>query len=254
MADRSISDVRRSRILRGAILGFVLVLATSFILVFQFLPSRVDLEVGDVSPVDLRAPRGITYTSEIKTQEERQKAEEAVEDVYDPADPEIARQAIAQARQVYDYVDSVRHDEYATLEKKMEMVSAIPDVTLSISVTTHTVTLEEELWGEVVAESLSVLDEILRQDIRSAQVTEVKRQVAGYISLALSPTQAELVEAWSKHFIVPTSFFNAEKTEEAKVAARKSTQPVRVTVEKGEIILREGDVTTPLAWEALEAL
>jgi len=254
MGERSISGVTRSRILRATILGFILVLVTSFILVFQFLPSRVDLKVDDVSPVDLRAPREITYTSEIKTQEERQKAEEAVEDVYDAADPEIARQAIAQARQVFDYVDSVRHDEYATLEEKIEMVRAIRDVTLPISVISDTVTLEEELWGEVVAESLNVLDEILRQDIRSDQVTEVKRQVAGYISLALSPTQAKLVEGWCKNFIVPTSFFNAEKTEEAKVAARQSIQPVQVTIEKGEIILREGDVTTPLAWEALEAL
>ncbi len=254
MAERSISGVGRSRILRSAILGFVLVLVTSFILVFQFLPQRVDLEVGEVSPNDIRAPREITYISENRTEEERQRAEEAVEDIYDPADPEIARQAIAQAHQVFDYVDSIRHDEYATLEEKMGMVRAIPDVTLPISVISDTVALEEELWGEVVAESLDVLDEILRQDIRSGQVTEVKRQVAGYISLALSPTQAELVEAWSKNFIVPTSFFNAEKTEEAKVAAGESIQPVRVTIEEGEIILREGDVTNPLAWEALEAL
>ena len=254
MAEDAKAGVRRSRVLRSAIFGFILVLLTSFILVFQFLPSKVDLKVGDVSPVDLRAPRGVTYTSEIKTQEERQKAEEAVEAIYDPADPEIARQAIAQARQVFDYVDSVRHDEYATLEEKIEMVRAISDLTLPISVISDTVTLEEDLWGEVVAESLNVLDEILRQDIRSDQVTEVKRQVAGYVSLALSPAQAELVEGWSKNFIVATSFFNAQKTEEAKVAARESIQPVRVTIEKGEIILREGDVTTPLAWEALEAL
>jgi len=254
MADRTISGVKRSRILRSAVLGLSLVLVTSFILVFQFLPSRVDLEVGDVSTADIRAPREVTYISEIRTEEERREAEEAVEDIYDPADPKIARQAISQARQVFDYVDSVRHDEYATLEEKMEMVRAISDVTLPISVISDTVTLEGDLWGEVVAESLKVLDEILRQDIRSDQVTEVKRQVAGHISLALSPTQAELVEAWSKNFIVPTSFFNAEKTEEAKVAAREGIQPVRVTIEKGEIILREGDVTTPLAWEALEAL
>ncbi|MCJ7668420.1 MAG: hypothetical protein MUP04_09130, partial [Anaerolineae bacterium] len=120
--------------MRSAIFGSILVLLTSFILVFRFLPSKVDLKVGDVSLMDLRAPRGVTYTSEIKTQEERQKAEEAVEAIYDPADPEIARQAIAQARQVFDYVDSVRHDEYATLEEKIEMVRAISDLTLPISV------------------------------------------------------------------------------------------------------------------------
>lgn len=254
MAEESIAGAMRSRALRSTILGLILVLVTSFILVFEFLPSRVDLAVGDVSPEDIHAPRGITYTSEIKTQEEQQKAEEAVEDLYDPADPAIARQAIARARQVFNYVDSVRHDEYATPEEKAEMIRAIADVTLSGTVISDTVTLEEDLWGEVVAESLNVLDEILRQDIRGDQVTEVKRQVSGYISLALSPTQAELVEAWSKNFIVPTSFFNSEETEEAKISARESVQPVRVTIEEGEIILREGDVTTPLAWEALEAL
>jgi len=254
MAEESISGVTRSRILRGAILGFILVLVTSFILVFQFLPSRVDLEVGEVSPNDIRAPREITYVSQIRTEEERQRAEEAVEDIYDPVDPEIARQAIAQTHQVFDYVDSVRHDEYATLEEKMEMVRAIPDVALPISVISDTVTLEEDLWGEVVAESLNVLDEMLREDIRSDQVTEVKRQVAGYISLALSPTQAELVEAWSKNFIVPTSFFNREATEEAKDRARRAVEEVRITINKDVVVVREGDEVTPEDWEALEAL
>ena len=254
MADRSISGVTRSRILRSAILGFILVLVTSLILVFEFFPSRVDLKVGDVSSADIRAPREVTYISQIKTQEERQEAEEAVEDIYDPAAPEIARQAIAQAHQVFDYVDSVRHDEYATLEEKMEMVRAIPDVTLPISVISNTVALEEDLWGEVVAESLNVLDETLRQDIRSGQVTEWKRQVAGYISLALSPTQAELVEAWSKKFIVPNSFFNAEATEEAKDRARKAVEEVRITINKDVVVVREGDEVTPEDWEELEAL
>ncbi len=240
--------------LRVFLFCFLLIATLSFVLSFQFLPSRIKLEVGDVTPQDVRAPSRISYLSEIRTEEERQRAEAAIEEVYYPADASIAREQINHARQIFDYVDAVRHDAYATSERKAELISAIPGMELSSAALSYTANLDEEVWDQVVSESLYVLDQVLRQEIRSDQVSDAKNQVHTYVSLALSEEQATLVEAWTKNLIVPNSFPNPEATEEARAGAREAVEDVYVTIEEGEIILREGEITSPLALEALTKL
>jgi putative nucleotidyltransferase with HDIG domain len=240
--------------LRVLLFCLLLIATLSFILSFQFLPSQINLEVGDVSPQDIRAPSRITYVSDIRTEIERSRAEAAVEEVYDPADDSIARQQINHARQIFDYVDAVRHDAYATADRKVELIEAIPDIELPSTVVSETVTLDEGLWDQVVSESIYVLDEILRQEIRSDQVTEVQNQLSTFISLSLPENQATLIEAWVRNFIVPNSLPNPQVTEEARARAREAVEPEYVTIEKGQIILREGEVTTSFAWEALGKL
>ena len=243
------------RTLRILLFCVSLIVALTFILSFQFLPSRINLQVGDVSPTDIRAPSRITYQSEIKTEEEKRRAEAAVEEIYDPADASIAREQINRVRRVFDYVDAVRHDVYADADTKAELIRAIPGVELPPTAVYDTINLDEESWNQVVSESLYVLDEgILRLEIRTDQVEEVENQVSTFISLALPEDQAALVEAWVSNFVVPNSFLNPEATGETRALAQEAVEPVYVTLEEDEIILREGEVTTPLAWEALGKL
>ena len=242
------------RRLRIFLFCLLLIAALSFILTFQFLPSQINLEVGDISPQDVRAPSRITYISDIRTEAERQRAEAAVEEVYDSADASIAREQIEHARQIFDYVDAVRHDVYATSETKMELIEAISGIELPPTAVSDTVTLDEELWDQALSESLYVLDQVLRQEIRSDQVSEARNQLHTHISLALSEDQAALVEAWARNFVVPNSFPDAQATEEARARAREAVEDVHVTIQEGEIILREGERTTSQAWEALVKL
>lgn len=243
------------RVLRVSAFCLLLVISLSFILSFQFVPSQINLQVGDVSDHDIRAPSRITYRSEIRTEEERQRAEAAVEEIYDPADASIARQQIDHVTRVFDYVDAVRRDAYAATETKIELIEAIAGLDLSPTSANDTVKLDEDSWKRIMAETLNVLgNEVLRQEIRPHEVTELRNQVYTFISLDLPEDHAALVEAWVRNFVVPNSFPNHEATVEARAGAREAVEPVYVTLEDGEIIVREGEVTTPLAWEALGKL
>jgi putative nucleotidyltransferase with HDIG domain len=233
----------------------LLAVALSFVLTFQFLPRQLTLEVGDVSPRDIRAPARITYVSDVETEAARHQAELAVPDVYDydPADTTIARERINHARRVFDYVAAVRHDAYAASETKMEMVSAIPDLDLSPTSLADSVTLEDELWDEVATRSLEILGEFMDQEIRADQLATIRDQLHVF-EPDLTEAQAALVEEWVGHFIVPNSFPDPQATEEAKVRAREAVEPVYTTLEEGQIIVREGEVTSDVAWEALVRL
>src|SRR5207244_12942226 len=55
-------------------------------------------------------------------------------------------------------------------------------------------------------------------------------------------------------FIAPNSFFNRDKTEQERTLARERVGTVYRTIEKGEAIVREGEIITPLAIESMEQL
>jgi len=243
---------RAFRIIAFCILFAVVV---SFILTFQFLPSQLTLEVGDVSPRDIRAPNRITYVSDIETETARRNAEMAVAEIYDydPADTTIAREQIRHAGRIFDYAAAVRHDSYASPEEKIEMVAAISGVDLPPMVVADSVTLEEELWDEVVAKSTEILGEVLDEEIRRDQFAAVQDRVHVF-EPELTEQQAVLVEEWVRSFIVPNSYPNPQATEEARARAREAVESVYITLEDGQVVVREGEVTTPVAREALVKL
>jgi putative nucleotidyltransferase with HDIG domain len=243
------------RIFRVSVFCLLIVAAWSFILTFQFLPSQVSLEVGEVSPRDIRAPSRITYVSDSETEAARRRAESAVDEIYDydPADTAIAREQINHARSIFDYVTAVRHDAYASDESKMEMIRAIAGIDLAPTTVADIVALSDQQWEEVVTKSLEVLAEVQSQEIRSDELQAFRNQLHVF-EPELSEVQAALVEEWVRNFIVPNSFPNPLATEEARAEARQAVEPVYVTLEEGEIIVREGEVADPVVWEALVKL
>jgi len=248
-------DINKWIALRAVLAGVLFVLAVSGILVFQFLPmNRVVLDVGDVSNSDIRAPHEITYVSQILTEEARDSAAATVRDIYDPPDARVARQQVTRARQILDYIDSVRQDSYASPDQQRQWIKAIPDLSLSTEIVNQILNLSEESWQVVRNETVSVVDQAMREEIRESQLEQARRRVSTLVSLELTEVEARIVSELARDLIKPNSFYNAQKTEEAKQLARESVPPVSRTIAKGEIILREGDIVTPLDVEALRAL
>jgi putative nucleotidyltransferase with HDIG domain len=245
----------RRRIFRVLVFCLLLVVAWSFILTFQFLPSQIYLDVGDVSPYDIRASSRITYVSDSETEAARDQAEMAVDEVYDydPTDTAIARQQIDHARRIFEYVSAVRQDPYASTQQKTELVQAIAGIELSPTDIADSLELEEADWDELVTKSLELLAEVQGQEIRTDRLDETREQLRVF-EPELSEPQAALVETWVGNFMVPNSFPNPTATEEARAEARQAVEPVYITLEEGEIIIREGEVADPVIWEALVKL
>ncbi len=242
-------------VLRAILTGLVFVLVVSGILVFEFLPvDRIILDAGDVSDSDIRAPREMTYVSQILTEAAKDRDAAAVKEIYDPPDARVARQQLTKARQILDYMDSVRQDAYASPEQQKQWIEAIPDVSLPAAVIDQILSLSEENWQAVQAEVVSVVDEAMREEIRESQLDQARGRVSTLVDLDLPDVQAGIVSELAKDLIKPNSFYNAEKTDEAKQLAREGATPASRTIVEGEIILREGDIVTSLDVEALSAL
>jgi len=235
--------------------GVVFTAGASLTLAFPIpLNGQVALSVGDVSPTDIRSPRQITYESEVLTEQARERAAAAVPDVYDPPEARVRREQLARAREVLDFIDSVRHDEYASTEQRVAWINAIPDISLSRSTIELLLALDEDSWRRVANEVQTVLDRIMREEIRENQLELYQRRVPGLVSLDLTDEEAAVTIELVQTLMRPNSFFNAERTQAEREAARNRVPPQTRTLEAGEIILRAGDVVGPEHIEALEAL
>ncbi len=229
-------------------------LALALIFAFQPTSEATALVSGQVSTKTILAPARTTYISQISTRDARAKAESEVKDVFDPPNAELARQQVRLATRLFDHIDSVRHDPYSSAEQKLEWVRSIPTITLSAQTVSRTLMLEENAYHRIVSETLYVLDVTMRDEIRPADVAAQQARVPSRVSLALDAEQADLVAQWARLFVAPNSFFNAVKTNDLHTLARERVGAVYRTIEKGEAVVREGEVVTPQAIEALETL
>ena len=126
-------------------------------------PSTQALDIGDVSQNTLQAPRDIEYVSDIRTEEARKAAESAVQPVYTPPDPAIARQQIDRLRTTLQYITSLRTNVEITTDEKKSNLVELSDVRLKLETIDYLVSMSDPRWEIVQSESLRVLEQVMRR-------------------------------------------------------------------------------------------
>jgi membrane-associated HD superfamily phosphohydrolase len=215
-------------VLRGILLAAATFLAfTSLVLPLALSPEALPLQIGDVAPRDLQAPRDAEYVSEVHTEEARKAAEQSVAPVYAPADPTIARQQIEKLRAALQYITIVRADTYASPEQKQADLAALSDVQLRAETVQSILVLQDARWEAIQQEALSVLEQVMRNSIRENDLQTVRRSVPSLVSLALTEQQAQLVAEMVTAFVVPNSLYSEDLTNAARQTARESCRATR---------------------------
>jgi putative nucleotidyltransferase with HDIG domain len=214
----------------------------------------IPLEVGAVAPRDLQAPYTVEFESEILTENARQAAVLTVSPVYSTADTSIARQQITTLRDALIFISMVRVDAYATPEQKVSDLHSISSISLTNETIETILQLGDNQWDIVQQESLSVLEQTMRNNIREGDIANTQRGVPSRISLALNETQAKLVAELVQAFIVPNSLYSPELTESARIAASEAVEPVMQRFIAGETIVAGGEVISKADLEALQTV
>jgi putative nucleotidyltransferase with HDIG domain len=211
------------------------------------------LEPGDVAPQDILAPYTLDFPSEVLTEQAREEAAEAVPDIFDPPDSNVARLQLESLREVLDYIDSVRADQFSTPEERIDDLVLIEGVSLDAEAAQALLDLPDPRWEAIKLETTSVLEQVMRNEIRENRLNEARRSVPRLVSIALPESQVVLVSQLVTAFVAPNTWLNQSATEAAKNEARSSVELVRKSYAAGETIVSRGDRITPLEIEALEA-
>ncbi len=215
---------------------------------------NVQVTVGSRSPKTIVAPRGVTYNSDVLTQEAREKARRSVQPIYNVPESRVVRRQLARAQEVVSYITLVRNDPYATPAQKAAWLQAIPDLSLTEEEAQEALELSDKEWQAATAEAYRILSIIMRREIREGEVSKAQRTAPSLISLDLSDKEADVALMLVNGLIAPNTFYNEEETKKAQDEAAQEVKPINRTIAAGEIILREGDTVTQLDIEALGAL
>ena len=243
---------------RGVIFRFGLLLLTGFLtLVLMALPiairpSSFPLNVGDVASQDIQAPNAITYVSTYQTSQAQNDAQASVQPVYLPVDPAITRRQIESLRVVLEYISSVRYDSYATQAQKTADLSNISSFQLKPETIQSILAQSEARWGIIQQESLSVLEQVMRNTIRDGNLPDTLMSIPSLINYTIPQDQASLIFDIVAPFVVPNSLYSEEQTVLAREAARAAVKPVVRNFAAGETIVRRGQVITPQIFESLQ--
>ncbi|HSG43993.1 MAG TPA: hypothetical protein VLA72_12630, partial [Anaerolineales bacterium] len=225
----------RIRTLQIILLSLVSIISYGALILPTLLnPSAISLQVGDVSPSDFQAPQDIEYISEVRREEARLTAENAVVPVYAAPETSDARGQIERLRTALDYITLVRSDENATAEQKASDIASLADITLNPETIEQILGLTSARWDTIQQESLSVLDQVMRRTIRDNELDSVRRTIPSLVSLSLNDQQTAIVVELVSALVVPNSLYSAELTEAAKQSAREVVEPIIQRYKAGE--------------------
>lgn len=215
--------------------------------------SALMLEVNDVTQQDILAPHALSFTSKILTEQERQAAAEAVLPIFDPPDNNIARQQVGDLIATLDFIGAVRADIFATTEQQMADLAALSDIRLSREDAQMLLDLPEPRWEAVRRESIAVLEQVMRSEIRQDRLEEARRGIPTVVSISLPGSQVEIVELLVNAFVAPNTLYNEGATLAARQEAMQGVAPVIKSFAAGETIIGRGEVVRPMQLEALQA-
>ncbi|WP_036688046.1 HD family phosphohydrolase [Paucisalibacillus globulus] len=235
-----------------------------FILTFNNVHTEIyDIEPLTTSRETIRSP--ITIENEVETERKTREAVQAVEDRFDIS-TNIADEQTGYINEIFTAVDkleseSLVEDEDGVVQVPLtnrEKVQRLKEL-LSNSITEKVedsvflrlidVPKEERDKGKEVF--ISYLQEEFQRGVRTDNINSAIERVQENIRYSnLDQNVIEAIHELTSFAIVENSFYDSDKTAEAKKQAVSNVEPV--IINGGEIIVREGETITNEIYEKLQ--
>src|SRR5712691_10616469 len=244
----------RPRVALAALVGLATALLLTFVLTVDLLPRVYDVKEGDVAPVAIKTPRKISYVSQVRTRQARDAAAAQV-----PPVVELNRDIIAQqTRGLADLIQAtnvVRSDTTRpNLDDRTRAVWQFVTPPFNPDTARVLVTLDDYRWSTIANEAQRVLQDIMKDRIPDDRLAQVRNEVPLRVSPFLAETDRLVVVELVQRFVRTNQVLNRDATTRAQQDAREAVAPVEQTYERGQTVVRDGQVVGPLEIEALEAL
>jgi putative nucleotidyltransferase with HDIG domain len=221
------------------------------------IASRQDtiyLEIGGVATRDILSPSNITFESRVLTDKALSETLNAVSPKYLPADTSINRNQIDELNRVLDFVNSIREDQYSTKPQKIRDLLSQNSIALTENNASALVGYSDEEWLLVRNESVRVLEETMRSNIKDYQVQEIKNGIPGLIDYSIPSPQIDMITTLTSPFVTANALYSEDETAQAKQAATNLVKPVIKTYAQDQIVVLRGQIITEEHWEALNKL
>lgn len=240
--------------LRICSLSVAMAAALTLILGFQMLPRSYTFVEGNVSSQTIKSPVRATFTSTALTEVKREEAAARVPGVQ-VYHAEIDREQLRKLGQVLARITQIRDGaDLATVEQKAQALGQLGDVHLSQKTIDSLLQFSGTEWRALGAVATRLLREVMGERVTDSQLAAVRASLGERMDANLTPDQAQALSNIVAAFITPNMLVDQAETEKARLAAMNGTEPVVLTVEPGETILRDGQVIEKIHLEKLDAV
>jgi cyclic-di-AMP phosphodiesterase PgpH len=238
-------------VVHGLLYAIGTALLLGLLLFVNLLPRVNEYREGEVSQSNVKSPKQLSFVSQVQTRAERERAAAAVADVLEIDVNRMSRQRQALSA-LLQSISSARVANQG--DQRREAIRRLANPPLSDASIALLSTLDDRALSPVFQESQRLLLESMRERVSETRAQELVRQLPSVVSEQLSEPERNLAVELASRFIQSNLVVNQERTAQLREDARQAVAYVWVTVESGEIVLREGQVVTAADLERLEIL
>lgn len=229
---------------RRAGAALFLFLSLMLLIAFQFYPESVSLDVGEVAPRTIKAPRSVVFEDEAKTEELRREAASKVPKIYD-IDPKVLESIKWDISDTIGTVIAVSNDPDKDEESKEAALKEALPFSLQDGTIKALLQTPESKLRQLNRELVRIVEQLMADGVRQEDLEQARKTVSERINmLPLEPAEKALAQALNKHTLRPNKFYNATRTEMLQKEAADAVEPIEITIRTDEKIIGEGEVVT----------
>ncbi len=240
---------------RLAISASILIVALTAVLSIDIIPTAYHVSVGDIAPATIRAPRAVTFVSEILTKQAQDAAVAAVPPKYDYT-PQKGDLAAARQTAEFDHlvapVDAAFGAVLSDAARRAALAGAMPNLSATALATLQN--LSRDAWTTLRAEMRSVLDTTEQGEVRDSELIAARLALPQALPPDVPADQRALAAEIIEPLLIANSSYDDNATQAARQAAVQDTKPVMVTVKQDEVIVDQGHTISATDLEKIQAL
>lgn len=229
-------------------LGIATAVLLSVLFSLHLLPDKVSLQVGDVSPEQIRAHRTVRYADSLETQRLRDEAAASADKVYNVV-PKSSSAAVESVSNIFDILRRARMDaSLRSVQSRagwvhLNLRSDLSDESLRTLLTADPASLAqmESYTERVIGE---ITDREIRDDTEDVQWSrdEFKRRAGNFFT---SRSYVGATTDVANGVIRPNRLYDPAQTKKARDHERQAVQPRYRQIFLGEVVIDKGERVTP---------
>jgi cyclic-di-AMP phosphodiesterase PgpH len=236
------SGLLRQTLFLAVFAVFVLALAAGSVYA-TWSTDVISIREGQIADRDIKAPSTATFVSEIRTEERRREAYDDSRNIVLRPDPSVAPNQTASLRESLQIIEDVRDNDSLPRSVALEQIRSSIDG-LSATDAQSILDLSDDGWNRLRFEAQRLLENALAGEIRQEDIASVREGLPQQVNVQLPMTERALAVGMVNPFIRANVEIDEQRTREAREAAAANVEPVLVTVQAGQVIIRDGDPVT----------
>ncbi len=239
---------------RKIVFGIIFCLLMLVILTANMIPTTTEFRAGEAAPADITAPQDLEIFDEESTQIRRQLARENLPAIY-----REDRKAFERSNNIFRQALEAA-GEYDGENRELELEGRLNE--LEVSLTQHEIDLLINFDADELSRLRDIGEEALeylfRGPVREDEINAAEEDLKVFLEEVheeeIDEEKHALLVSLIMSGLSPNMVLDEEATEALQQDVLAEVEPVYVTFNEGDLVVREGETITPLQLRVLEEL